>query len=63
MTTNVDGTTPTKVIEGSLSQGINFDKFKKMFFPQLFLINDGHDSDDEKEAKKNHTEMKKGSDE
>lgn len=61
VTTNANGTTPTKVPEGSLSQGITFDKFKKMFFPQLFLINDGNDSDDDKEAKKNQNEMKKGS--
>ncbi len=63
VSTNADGSTPAKAPEGSLSQGIAYDKFKKMFFPQLFLINDGNDSDDDKAAKKNQNEMKKNSEE
>jgi hypothetical protein len=31
--------------------GLTYDKFKKLFFPQLFLINESEESDDEKRAK------------
>lgn len=39
-------------------QGLNFDSFKKIFFPQLFLINEEHDSDEDKKMKKDQIEMK-----
>jgi hypothetical protein len=34
--------------------GMNFDQFKRMFFPQLFLINEEQDSDNERN---NHLEL------
>ena len=36
---------------GSTNTALTYDKFKKTFFPQLFLIDEGEESDDEKRAK------------
>lgn len=42
------------------SGGLSFDKFKKMFFPKMFLINDSEESDDEKLNKMNKQNLKVG---
>jgi Ca2+-binding EF-hand superfamily protein len=42
------------------SGGLSFDKFKKMFFPKMFLINDSEESDDEKINKMNKQSLKVG---
>ena len=36
---------------GTTLTALTYDKFKKTFFPQLFLIDEGEESDDEKRAK------------
>lgn len=33
------------------SSGLTYDKFKRIFFPQLFLINESEESEDERRAK------------
>lgn len=40
------------------STGLIYDKFKKTFFPQLFLIDDSEESDDEKRAKASRAVLK-----
>jgi hypothetical protein len=39
--------------------GINFDLFKKTFFPQLYLINEEQTSDDDRKLKKSQVELRK----
>ena len=42
------------------SGGLSFDKFKKLFFPRLFLINDNEESEDEKINNMNKQTLKAG---
>jgi hypothetical protein len=42
------------------SGGLSFDKFKKLFFPRLFLINDNEESEDEKINNMNKQTLKVG---
>ena len=45
---------------GLASGGLQYDKFKKLFFPKLFLINESEESDDEKIAKMNKHTLRVG---
>lgn len=44
------------------NQGMNFDQFKKNFFPKLYLINEKEDSDDDRIAKQNKSDLSKNKD-
>ncbi len=37
--------------------GLSFDNFKKTFFPQLYLINEENESDEERKMKKKKQEL------
>lgn len=43
----------------SKSKGLDFDKFKKNFFPHLYLVQDPPDDCDDKQAKANRDEIQK----
>ena len=40
--------------------GLGFDKFKKLFFPKLFLIDESEESEEERQAKKNQQVLRVG---
>ena len=40
------------------SEGIGFDRFKKIFFPQLFQINDECQSDEERKVKNDNKQLR-----
>ncbi len=40
--------------------GLGFDKFKKVFFPKLFLIDESEESEEERQAKKNQQVLQVG---
>ena len=40
------------------SPGLDFDTFKKSFFPQLYLVGDPVDDEADKNAEKNRNELK-----
>ena len=39
-------------------QTINFDKFKKTFFPHLYQMDEENESDEERKARSNQKELK-----
>ena len=40
------------------NKGINFDTFKKTFFPHLYIVDEEHDSDNERKNKADQRELK-----
>jgi hypothetical protein len=42
------------------SGGLGFDKFKKLFFPKLFLIDESEESEEERQMKKNQQVLQVG---
>jgi hypothetical protein len=47
-------------LTGQSHGGINYDKFKKIFFPKMFLIEESEESDEEKMAKRDKSILKVG---
>jgi hypothetical protein len=39
--------------ESAPENSMNFDSFKKIFFPHLYQLNEGEESDEDKKAKHN----------
>ena len=40
--------------------GLNYDRFKRIFFPKLFLINESEESEDERQHKINKQNLRLG---